>query len=389
MGVIRFVRAHVDALLALLLTGAYLLEVYLADASVAGEPLVAGLEADEIVALAAGAGFLLSLALRSRMPVVPVAVAIVAFTLMGRGELETLTSLVVGLVVAAYSVGAWSGGRASAIGALALGLLTGLMVLRGGSAPLEAREVAGPVLVLWAPWVVGLAVRRLRVARGDRRVAGAWSPDGRFGALDADREEAVRELRELIERAMSSVIMHSREARRALRDDPRVTDHSLAVIEAASTEALEETQRLTGLLLSPDGLLLTTGGPGLADIDFLAQEVTKAGLPVATRVEGRPLPLTPDLDAVAYRVVHEALMATLEGARDAKSEVVIRYEPDELQVEVVDDGVAVDGDAAQETAGLTEARQQVAALGGTLDAGPGDGRGYWVLARLPYEPDWS
>lgn len=389
MGVIRFIRAHVDTLIALLLTGAYLLEVYLTDTSVAGEPLVAGLEADEVVALAAGAAFLLSLALRSRMPVVPLALAIVALSLMGQGALAAMASLVLGLIVTAYSIGAWSGGRATAIGALGLGLLTGLLILRGGSDPLEPREIAGPVLVLWTPWLVGLAVRRVRAARGDVRVAGGWSPDGVGGGLDAEREETVRELRELIERAMSSVIMHSREARRALRDDPRVADHSLQVIEAAGTEALEETQRLTGLLLSPDGTQLTTGGPGLADIDFLAQEVTRAGLPVATRVEGRPMPLTPDLDAVAYRVVHEALMATLEGARDAKSEVVIRYEPDELQVEIVDDGVAVDDDAAKETAGLAEARKQVAVLGGTLDAGPGEDRGYWVLARLPYEPDWS
>ena len=43
----------------------------------------------------------------------------------------------------------------------------------------------------------------------------------------------------------------------------------------------------------------------------------------------------------------------------------------------------------QETAGLMAARDEVAALGGTLDAGPRRGRGYWVLARLPYEPDWS
>jgi len=106
-------------------------------------------------------------------------------------------------------------------------------------------------------------------------------------------------------------------------------------------------------------------------------------------VEGRPLPLTADLDAVAYRVVHEALMATLHGATDAHSSVVIRYEPDELQIEVTDDGLAAGDGAAEETVGLMEARTEVARLGGTLDAGPGKDRGYWVLARLPYEPDWS
>jgi signal transduction histidine kinase len=100
--------------------------------------------------------------------------------------------------------------------------------------------------------------------------------------------------------------------------------------------------------------------------------------------------LTPDLDAVAYRVVHEALMSTLQTSSDARSNVVIRYLADELQVEVTDDGLSIqDGDPSQETVGLIAVRDEVAGLGGTLDAGPGDERGYWVSARLPYEPDWS
>jgi glucose-6-phosphate-specific signal transduction histidine kinase len=59
-----------------------------------------------------------------------------------------------------------------------------------------------------------------------------------------------------------------------------------------------------------------------------------------------------------------------------------------LEIEVTDDGVAAE-DSLQETSGLEAVRHDVAALGGTLDAGPREGRGYWVLAQLPYEPDWS
>ena len=40
-----------------------------------------------------------------------------------------------------------------------------------------------------------------------------------------------------------------------------------------------------------------------------------------------------------------------------------------------------DDDAAQETAGLIAVRDAVATLGGTLDAGPREERGYWVLAQ--------
>lgn len=391
MGAVRSIRAHLDTLTALLLTAAYLGEVYLADTAVPGPDFVAGLEVGENEAVAAGAIFLLTLALRSRMPIVPVGAAVAAVTLMGRGPVDGMLTLTLGLALAAYSTGAWSGGRVAAIGALAIGALTGLLVLRGASDPVTAREVAGPVLILWAPWLLGQAVRRWRQARGDERVWSEhewtwWHGDG--APDSAGRDDTVRELRETVERAFSTIVLQAREARRTLDRDPRSAHEALVIVDAAGTEALEESQRLIGLLLAPDGTPLPEAGPGLADLDYLVEEVSKAGVPVALNVTGRPVPLTSDLDAVAYRVVHESLMATLMGTEDASARVLVRFEPDALEIEVSDDGIAT-GDAKQQTAGLEAVRQEVAQLGGTLDAGPRDGRGYWVLAQLPYEPDWS
>jgi len=372
------------------LAGAFIVEVYLSETSVSGDGFIAELTADETTAIAAGAAFLLSLVLRSRTPVVPLALAFVVLALLGQGAVDTISTLLLGLALMAYSVGAWMGGRGAQIGALGIGALAGLAVLRTGVAPIEARDIAGPVLVLFAPWLVGVLVRGVRVRRGDPRVASGHGDmgRGRSAAAASLDHDAVRELRQIVERSMSTVILEARNARRSMRDDPRATDRSLSDIENAGTEALEETQRLTSLLLSPDGARPTELGPGLADVEFLAEEVTKAGLPVDTNVTGRPLPLTPDLDAVAYRVVHESLMAALDGARDATASVMIRFTPDALEIEISDDGVAA-GDGAQQTAALEAVRKDVAALGGTLDAGPREGRGYWVLAQLPYEPDWS
>ncbi|MEX1343183.1 MAG: sensor histidine kinase, partial [Candidatus Limnocylindrales bacterium] len=202
------------------------------------------------------------------------------------------------------------------------------------------------------------------------------------------RDDTVRELRDTLERAFSTIILRAREARRALDGDPRSAHEALVIVDTAGTEALEESQRLIGLLLAPDGTPLPGAGPGLGDLDFLVEEVSKAGVPVDLNVTGRPVPLTPDLDAVAYRVVHESLMATLAGSQDATARVLVRFEPDALEIEVTDDGIAT-GDTEAQTAGLEEVRKEVAQLGGTLDAGPGDGRGYWVMAQLPYEPDWG
>jgi hypothetical protein len=388
---VRFLRAHLDSLIAVVLAVVFLVEVYLAEGPAAGEPFIESLELEEAVALAIGVAFLLSLALRTVFPLLPLTLAFAVLVALGRGPLDGIATLALGLALAAYSVGAWAGGRSGQVGAVLVGALIGLAVLRATAGVAASRDLAAPVLLLLGAWLLGLAARSIRAARGDTRVLGGvdWEAESTLPG-SAGHDATVRELRNVIERSMSAVVLQTRDARRVMDSDPASAHRALATVEAAGTEALEETQRLTGLLLSPDGAPPAEPQPGLADLDYLVEQVTAAGLPVAVRVEGRPLPLTPDLDAVAYRVVHEALMATLEHATSAQSRVVIRYEPDELQVEAVDDGLSVEGDdAVGQTAGLMEVRAQVAALGGTLDAGPGEERGYWVLARLPYEPDWS
>jgi signal transduction histidine kinase len=55
---------------------------------------------------------------------------------------------------------------------------------------------------------------------------------------------------------------------------------------------------------------------------------------------------------------------------------------------VSDDGPGVPGGSEAALADLLAIRGAVAALGGTLDAGPRDKRGYRVEARIPIEPDW-
>jgi signal transduction histidine kinase len=386
----RVLRARLDAVVAVLLAAAYLAETALTARPVAGDPIVTSLRIDVVVVLAAASAFLLSLAWRRRLPLVPLGLALVALALAGRMPFAASWSLLAGVILAVYSVGAWAGGRAGQVGAFGVGAMAGLAVLRTPGPGLEAREIAVPVFVLVGAWLLGLAMRNLRVGRGDERVAAPVDWEMAAGVPDSvGRDETVREIRDVIERSMSAVVLQSRTARRVLTAEPELARRSLAIIEAAGTEALEETQRLTGLLLSPDGTPLPEPRPGLADLDYLAVQVTEAGLAVALRVEGQPLPLTPDLDAVAFQVVHEALMSTLHHSQAERSDVVVRYLSDELQVEVVDDGVGTeDGDASQETAGLLAVREEVAGLGGTLDAGPRKGRGYWVLARFPYEPDW-
>jgi signal transduction histidine kinase len=129
--------------------------------------------------------------------------------------------------------------------------------------------------------------------------------------------------------------------------------------------------------------------PGLARLGELLEQVRAIGQRVELAVEGEPVALDPGLDLTAYRIVQEALTNTLKHARDGHVVVSIRYLPDALAIEVVDDGgrgrhlgergLAHGADPGHGLIGMVE---RAALFGGTLEAGR-HGTGFRVAARLP------
>ena len=69
--------------------------------------------------------------------------------------------------------------------------------------------------------------------------------------------------------------------------------------------------------------------------------VRAAGLPVELTIEGTPIELAPGIDLSAYRIVQEALTNALAHAGPATASVRVRYDEDQLALEIADTGVGV------------------------------------------------
>ena len=121
----------------------------------------------------------------------------------------------------------------------------------------------------------------------------------------------------------------------------------------------------------------------------LVEEVRQAGLPVALRVEGSPGAIDPGVSLSAYRIVQESLTNVLKHAAGARAEVVIRYAPRAIDLEITDAGGRGRsrgvGQADEVHRGLVGMRERAALYGGTLEAGP-TSTGFRVAAHLPVEP---
>jgi signal transduction histidine kinase len=128
--------------------------------------------------------------------------------------------------------------------------------------------------------------------------------------------------------------------------------------------------------------------PSLARLDALVDEFRDAGLAVDLRVEGAAATLPAGVDLAAYRIVQEALTNTLKHAHARRAEVVVRFEPRAVGLDVRDDGPGHANGSVVPGAGhgLAGMRERVALHGGDLSAGRrADGPGFAVSARLPYE----
>jgi signal transduction histidine kinase len=88
------------------------------------------------------------------------------------------------------------------------------------------------------------------------------------------------------------------------------------------------------------------------------------------------------VEVAAYRILQEALTNALKYAGGAATRAWLRFTPEALEIEVVDEGSSTTP-AQGIGRGLTGMRERVALFGGTIEVGRRPGHGYSVLAHLP------
>ena len=100
-------------------------------------------------------------------------------------------------------------------------------------------------------------------------------------------------------------------------------------------------------------------------------------------VEGEAYDLPPGVDLAAYRIAQEGLTNALRHSQGKQVQVVLRYRPRSLEVEVTDDGRGVDSAAAGGGHGLIGVRERVSLYGGLVKLGPAPSGGTTLRAQLP------
>jgi signal transduction histidine kinase len=218
--------------------------------------------------------------------------------------------------------------------------------------------------------------RAKRDAERERRLAAA-----------EERGRIARDLHDSAGHAMNVILVHAGLGRIKTADDPEAAREAFATIEEVARESVGEIDQMVRVLREHAALPL--GGneveppPGLAAFDGLVERHRAAGLDVTTAVSGERRPLPPGVDRGAYRILQEALTnAARHGAGSAQVELA--YRPDALDVRVANPlPRSRAGHAGGGGHGVIGMRERAALLGGSLEAGPNNGR-FQLHARLPF-----
>jgi signal transduction histidine kinase len=293
----------------------------------------------------------------------------------------------IAMLIAFYSVGAHCDElRARLVGALALAVIAAADLARpgffnGGHSPRPAAWLAFAIA-----WLVGRDMRRRR-----GRVADLES---RAQQLEREREERAqlavseerariaRELHDIVAHAMSVIVLQVGAVRHKLPAELEQDRDALQEVERTGRAALAEMRRLLGAMRGEADELELSPQPGLGSLEPLLEEIRRAGLSVELHVEGDPVQLPHAIDLSAYRIVQEGLTNALKHAHADRADIVVRYRPDELQIDVRDDGHGpsnTDGLGH----GLVGIRERVKLYGGQMSAGADNGRGFILSTRLP------
>jgi signal transduction histidine kinase len=204
--------------------------------------------------------------------------------------------------------------------------------------------------------------------------------------IDEERLRIARELHDVVAHTMATINVQAGVAAHVLSSRPEAAAESLQAIKTASKEGLRELRAILNVLRQADDPDPTQPAPGTAQLEALIAGARRAGLETTFTVTGEPVPLPAAVDLAAYRIVQESLTNAIRHAGPATATVSLTYHHDELRIVVTDTGRGQPPAAAGKDAGhgLAGMRERAAAVGGTVETGPGPVGGYRVAARLPF-----
>ncbi|MFG2993771.1 sensor histidine kinase [Streptomyces sp. NPDC048257] len=208
----------------------------------------------------------------------------------------------------------------------------------------------------------------------------------RLTALEArteqllERTRIARELHDSIGHALTVAVVQAGAARAA--GDPAFTERALCAIEETGRAALEDLERVLGVLRESGQP--PSQWPTLAEADRLLESARASGAAVDAQLTGELDKLPGPVTREGYRILQEALTNVLRHCGPVPVRVRVEMAAGRLDLEVTNPLPERPGVTLGSGSGLRGIRERAALLGGEAETGLYEGS-WRVRARLPLE----
>ena len=203
--------------------------------------------------------------------------------------------------------------------------------------------------------------------------------------FDQERLALAHELHDIIGHTLVAINVRAAAAARRERKAGRAeAPTALEEIASASAGALAELRiALKALRSAPDGPAPLHPVQDMASLGDLVAEVEAAGLAVDLKIAGEPTALPASVGHAGYRIVQEALTNVLRHSTARQAQVRVEIDDCAVVIEITDDGRPRTTAFPAGGHGVQGMQERAAALGGSCEAGPVNGAGWRVRARIP------
>jgi signal transduction histidine kinase len=321
-------------------------------------------------------------------------IAVLASNAAGGDLTENPFSPFLALIVVMYAVGSYAPVGWSRFG-VGIGVVGIVLIDLVGDSSSDAGSYIGTILLaILLPWAAGRAAkewaqRALELERVNAALKAEQEQRSLLAVAD-ERSRIARELHDVVAHSISVMVVQAEGAKRMMDRDPKRAKSALEQIEGTGRAALIEMRRLLGVLRKERDGVVRTPQPGTQTLDMLVDRAQEAGLDVRVAIEGSRKTLPAGVDVSVFRIIQEALTNSLKHAGPTRADVLLKYNEEAVEVEIVDAGLVnghqpptVDPENPQH--GLLGMKERVSLYGGEIVTGPcEDGRdGYRVWARIP------
>ena len=207
------------------------------------------------------------------------------------------------------------------------------------------------------------------------------SAQSRDAAVVGERNRIARDIHDTLAQGFTGVIVQLEAAEDATRRGlAREAEQHVVTARNLARESLSEARRSVQALRP---LPLEEGGITDALRALFGKMTEGVALRADFRVLGEPRPLPADWEENLFRIAQEVLTNVLRHARAGRISAAITFSPDEVRLEITDDGRGFDPAAKGDGYGLVGMRERVDAMSGQLDIRSSKGRGAAISIRLP------